>query len=87
MAYSATSALHEYMLSGEKVSLLEAILIFGVQGPNQAIFQLKKKGFLIKSQRVPMVKVLKRINEMAVCKVPSNLPVEEITVMEYWVSQ
>jgi hypothetical protein len=84
--FSGVDALHDYMLAGNRVSLLEALLVFGVQGPNQAIFQLKKKGFIVKSGRVSMAAVLRRINQTTLCQAPENLPIREISMMEYWVS-
>lgn len=80
-------ALREHMLEGHKVSLLEAILIFGVQAPNAEFARMKKAGFLIKSQRTSMAKIIRRINEYTVCKVPKGLPYAEIHMTEYWVSK
>lgn len=85
--YQAASALREHMLEGNRVSLLEAMLLFGVQGPNAELGRMKKDGFLIKSQKVPMAKIIRRINEYTVCKVPDNLPYREIQMTEYWVSK
>ena len=85
--FQPASALREHMLEGHRVSLLEAILLFGVQGPNAELGRMKKDGFLIKSQRVPMAKIIRRINEFTVCKVPENLPYREIKLTEYWVSK
>lgn len=75
------------MLAGNPVSLLEAILLFGVQNPNAEFTRMKKGGFLVKSRRVPMAKIIKRINEYTICKVPSDLPYLEINLTEYWISR
>jgi hypothetical protein len=75
------------MLAGNRVSLLEAILVFGVQSLNAELARLKKDGFLIKSERVSMAKVLRRTNEMAVCTPPAELPFKEIVMTEYWISR
>lgn len=75
------------MLEGKPISLLEAILLFGVQGPNAELARMKKDGFLIKSQRVPMAKIIRRLNEYTECKVPEGLPYKEIFLTEYWVSR
>ena len=80
-------ALKEHLLEGHRVSLLEAQLLFGVQSLNAELGRMKKDGFKIEIQSVPMAKVLRRINEYAVCKPPPQLPVREIMVSEYWVSQ
>jgi len=80
-------ALREHMLEGHRVSLLEAILLFGVQGPNAEIGRMKKDGFLIKHQKVPMAKIITRINKYVKCSVPDALPYREIQMTEYWVSK
>lgn len=85
--YQPAMALREHMLEGHRVSLLEAMLLFGVQGPNAELGRMKKDGFLIKSQRVPMAKIIRRINEYTECKVPQDLPYVEIQMTEYWVSK
>lgn len=78
-------ALREHMLEGHPVSLLEAILLFGVQNPNAEFARMKKDGFLINSQQIPMAAVLRRMNEFAVCKPPYQLPYKEMTLKQYWV--
>ena len=85
--FQPASALREHMLGGHRVSLLEAMLLFGVQNPNAELARMKKDSFLIKSQRVPMAKIIRRINEFTLCNVPENLPYREIQMTEYWVSK
>lgn len=85
--YQSSLALKEHLLDGHAISILEAMLLLGVQSPNRAITSLKREGFYIKSRRVPMAKIIRRINEYAICKVPSDLPYKEIYMMEYWISK
>jgi hypothetical protein len=85
--FQPSVALREHMLEGHRVSLLEAILIFGVQSLNAELARLKKDGFLIRSEKVSMAKVLRRANEYAICQPPANLPFKEIAVTEYWISR
>lgn len=80
-------ALREHMLEGQPVSLLEAILLFGVQGPNAEFGRMKKDGFFLKSRRVPMAKVIRRINGYTRCDPPKNLPFQEIYLTEYYISR
>lgn len=87
LAYRASEAILEHMLLGGRVSLLEAILLFGVQNPNAEFARIKKSGYLVKSQRVPMAKIIKRINKYTVCSVPEDLPYREIIMSEYWISR
>lgn len=85
--FQSSLALREHMLEGHKVSLLEALLIFGVQSLNAELARLKKDGFIIKSEAVSMAKVLRRVNEYASCQPPSALPFREIVMTEYWISR
>ena len=87
LKYQAPMALREHILDGHRISLLEAMLIFGVQNPNAEITRLRKTGFIVKSQRVPMAKIVRRINEYAKFAPPKNLPVTEIMLTEYWVTR
>ena len=85
--FSGYLALKEEMLDGRKVSIVEGLLLFGVQGFNRALTNLKREGYLIKNQKVPMAKILRRINEHCVCEAPKELPIREIQVTEYWISK
>jgi hypothetical protein len=85
--YKPVMALREHMLEGNPVTLLEAILLFGVKNPNAEFHRIKKDRFLIESRSVPMAKVIRRINEYTVCKVPPNLPYKEIQLTEYWIKK
>ena len=78
--------LKEHMLQGNRVSVLEAFLLFGVQNFRATLTGFKREGLLIKSERAPMAKVLRRINEHTVCQTPKELPIREIQVMEWWIS-
>ena len=80
-------ALKEYLLSDESITQIEALLIFGIQSLTRTITSLRRDGYIIKSQKISMITVLKRVNKYCVCQVPSNLPVKEIQVTEYWVSK
>lgn len=86
-SFQPSIALKEHMLEGHRVSLLEALLVFGVQSLNAELGRLKKDGFLIKKDTVSMAKILRRINEVAVCQPPEQLPFREIMMTEYWISK
>ena len=85
--YQASLAFKEHLLAGNAISHIEAMLLFGVQSPTRDMSRIKKEGFILKSQRVPMAKIIRRINEYAVCKIPENLPYNEIYMLEYWISK
>lgn len=82
--YKAKDALSEYLLSGGEISLIESQIVFGVQNLNAELTRFRKAGFIIKSRRVTMAKVLGRANEVCKVEPPLNLPVREILVTEYW---
>ena len=83
--YSSPDALRMYMLEGNPISNFEAMVLFGVNGTTAEIHGFKKAGYIIKKQKVPMIKVLARLNKIAVCRPPSDLPVREILMTEYWI--
>lgn len=85
--YSASSALREYVLEGNPITSLEAMLLFGVQNPTMEFTRIRRDGFMLDSRLVPMAKAIRRINEYTVCKVPSNLPYKEIQLTEYWLKK
>lgn len=85
--FQPSLALREHMLEGNPVSLIEAILLFGVQNPNAEFARMKEDHFIIKSKRVPMAKIIIRLNKFISCSVPDYLPYREIAMTEYWVSR
>ena len=82
-----TVALEEYVIQGNRISILEGVLYFGVSNPYEAIRQLKKKGFIIKKSPVTMAKILTRVNKKIKCEVFKNLPTSSINMHEWWVSK
>lgn len=85
--YQPTLALREHLLKGNPISQLEAMLLFGVQNPNAELTRMRKEGFIIKDRRVPMAKIIVRLNNYIQCSVPNNLPYREIAMTEYWISR
>ena len=85
--YSGASALLAHLLDGHAVSRLEALVPFGVQSPEGEFGRIKKAGHLLKKQNVPYAKILRRINQYCKLEPPTNLPVREIMMTEYWISR
>jgi len=77
----------EHLLAGNPVTRLEAILLFGVPDLPKVICDLRKEGWIVKSQGIPYVAAVKRVNKYATLKPPKNLPVREIELTEYWMSR
>ena len=84
--YGLPLAAREHMLSGEPLTTLDAILLFGVPLLSREISRWRREGWVIRSRKVPYALVLKRLNETYKVEVPDNLPVREIMLTEYWVS-
>lgn len=82
-AYEPARALLEHMLSGHPITIIEALVLFGVQNPNAEFARIKKDGFWIESRRIPLATAVRRINQYATLKPPADLPTREITVTEY----
>ena len=45
IVHKGNVALEEYVLKGNRISILEGVLYFGVSNPYEAIRRLKQKGF------------------------------------------
>ena len=80
-------ALREHILEGRAVTFLEGMILFGVVNTHKTISDLRKQGYVIKAARVPYVKALRRVNEVAVLKPPENLPLKELFLTEYQLSR
>lgn len=84
--YGNVMALKEHLVSKNKISRIEALVLFGVQDLNRELLRMKKKGFIIKNSKVTMTKIMIRLNKFSVCKPPKDLPTNEVIMNEYWVN-
>ena len=84
--YGNVMALKEHIISGNKISRIEALVLFGVQDLNRELLRMKKKGFIIKNSKVTMTKIIVRLNKFSICKPPKDLPTNEVIMNEYWVN-
>jgi hypothetical protein len=48
---------------------------------------MRQEGWMVKSRKVSYVRVLLRINKVAVVNPPANLPINEIEMTEYWLEK
>lgn len=85
--YGKASALKDYLLEGNKISFIEASLLFGVGNLWNQIRLIKNDGFIVNSKKVSMLKIITRLNKKIVCKTPINLPIKDIEMIEYWISK
>ena len=80
-------AAKEHMVSGNPLTRLEAIILFGVSNLHELVYELRKDGHLVKSKKIPFAAAMVRVNKHAVLTPPKNLPIREIMLSEYWVSR
>ena len=80
-------AIKEHLLAGNPITHLEAIVLFGVSYVHRIITDLRKDGWVIRTQRITYAKAQRRINEHASLVPPPNLPIKEIHFTEYRVSK
>ena len=82
-----TMALREHLVAGNVISVLEMMALFGIQSPNRTLTIFKRDGMMIHKRKVSMLSVLKRLNKYCHFQQPTNLPVKEIQMTEYWASK
>lgn len=80
-------AVKEHLASGQPISRLEALILYGVSNLTDVISELRKQGWVIESRSVPYAAPLARLNRLAKVEPPANLPVREIQLTEYWLSR
>ena len=85
--HSGVVAAREHLLSGEPITRLEAIILFGVPDLTKLISDLRRDGFTVQTRQVSYVTAVTRVNRYAVLQSPANLPVKEISLTDYWVSK
>lgn len=85
--YGITTAVKEHLAEGKPISRLEALALYGISNLTDIISVLRKQGWVIESRSVPFARAVVRVNEYAVYQPPQNLPIREIQLTEYWMSQ
>lgn len=80
-------AVREAMIEGLHITGLEASILFGSQNLYAEVQRLRAAGFIVHSQRVTMISVVRRINKFATLTPPGDLPTKEILMTEYWVGR
>ena len=86
-SFNGYVAMLSEMENGRRISRLESQILFGVQNLTADISQLKRQGYMIKTKKVPMARILKRMNDYCTVIPPKQLPVRDIMVSEYWISK
>lgn len=85
--YGVALALKEHLTLGYPITRLEAIIYFGVGSLTASISKMRQAGWMVRSRKVSYLRVLLRINKVAVVSPPANLPINEIEMTEYWLEK
>lgn len=87
LRYGLAMAAKEHLISGQAITRLEAMVLYGVANLPDLIKEMRRQGFVIESRLVSYAAAAVRINRHAVLQPPANLPVREVQFTEYWVSK
>lgn len=87
VAQRAVVAAREHLLSGEPLTRLDALVLYGLSNLPELVYEMKKQKFVVKKRNVTYAAVMVRINKHALLKPPPNLPIREIMLTEYWISK
>ena len=80
-------AVREFLASGEPITELESVVLFGVTSLPGLLSILRKEGWIFNSQKISYAKAVRRVNEFAVFEPPSELAVRDIQLTEWWLSK
>ena len=87
LKHGLVAAAREHLLEGKSITRLEAMVLFGVPDLTKIISDMRRQGWIVHSRKIPYAAAMRRVNEYAVLQAPSNLPIKEIQLTEYWVSR
>ena len=81
------TACKEHLLAGNRITQVEATILFGVGLLSRLISRMRKDGFTIGSRHCTYAAVIERLAPHATLVPPRNLDVRTIPLTEYWVSR
>lgn len=87
LRYGLLTAAREHLATGEPITRLEAMVLYGVSNLPDLVMELRKQGWVIEARPVAYAAALTRVNRHAQLVVPANLPVREIQLTEYWLGK
>jgi len=80
-------AAREHLLSGQPLTRLEAVILFGVANLPDVIKEMRRQGWTINSRMVTYAAAMNRLRQYADLTPPKNLPIREIMFTEYWIGK
>ena len=87
LRFGLAIAAKEHLASGQPITRLEAMVLYGVANLPDLIKEMRRQGWVIKSRLITYAAAAARINQNAVLQAPANLPIREVHLTEYWVSK
>ena len=87
MSYGHALGVKEQLLSGQPVTKLEAIALFGVSNLTSVISDMRKSGHIIQSRTISMAEAVRNLNKSAHFSPPEKLPIAEIKMTQYWIER
>jgi len=85
--FGVVAAVKEHLVSGQPITRLEAIVLFGISNLPEVVSEMRKQGWVVESRSITYAAASKRLNQFAVLQPPANLPVRDIIFTEYWISK
>lgn len=83
----AALAAREHFFTGQPLTRLDALVLFGLSNLPELVYELRAQGFTVHTRKVTYAAAMVRINKHAILKPPPNLPIREIMLTEYWLSK
>jgi hypothetical protein len=81
------NAAREYLLGGNLLTRLEAMVLFAVPDLTKIISDLRREGHEVERRTIPLARAIRRTNEAATLVPPAALPVQDIQLTEYWIKR
>lgn len=81
------TACREHLMTGERLTSMEATILFGVGDLARLISRMRREGYVVKSNKCAYVAAMVRINKWAKLRPPRDLPIKEILLTEYWINK
>lgn len=79
------AAAKETLSSGQPITRLEAMVLFGVANLPDIVKAMRREGWIVDQKLVPYATAMTRINQYASLTPPRNLPIRDVMMTEYWV--
>ena len=81
--YNPEVAFKEHILAGKPLSMLEAVVLYGVSNGYAATGRLRKDGFVITAERIPLARAYARLKQYMPIEPPKDLPTKEVSITQW----